>query len=87
MVYVENRLLAAYIQPGAGSFCDLKTQEWILKPNIEDPLGPKWVSKQTEKIIVKGGGRRAGGCPSGGEDVEISENDAKAAAIVSPVPG
>jgi carbon monoxide dehydrogenase subunit G len=55
----------------------LKTQKWVLKP--------KGISKQAKKVSVQGSGRRAGGCQSGGVDVETSEKDTKAAVIVRPV--
>jgi hypothetical protein len=35
-------------------FRDLETRRWILKP--------KGISMQAEKVSVKGGGMRAGGC-------------------------
>jgi hypothetical protein len=44
-------------------FRNWKTRRWILKP--------KGISKQAEKVSVKGGGRHARGCQSlGGDDEE-----------------
>jgi hypothetical protein len=50
----KQAMTAKHSQPVKSLFRDWKTRRWILKP--------KGISKQAERVSVKGGGRHAGGC-------------------------